>query len=81
MKEQNITSTISVLGMTDHQIKQAQRVAKTLGYGESTAYTSTSAAAGLYCLPLTNAQKRGVLVQTKELGLIFIQGAEDLGLD
>lgn len=70
----------------DHEI--AQRVAKRLGYLQ-TAYTSSSALWGLFCLPEnprgTTARGRNVqhacIIKTREFGLMVVQDLEDLGLD
>jgi len=66
----------------------AERIARHLGY-QQTAYTSTSALWGLFCLkenPATwngprQALTAGCVIKTKELGLLFVQGLEDLNLD
>ena len=65
----------------------AERVAKHLGYAQ-TAYTSTSALWGLFCLPENpetakpgEATKAGCIIKTRELGLLFVQNLEDLGLN
>lgn len=72
---------------TEKDMKQAERIAKHLGY-EQTAYTSTSALIGLFCLPENPARPEnrgkphqgGCVVKTKELGFLFIQTAEEIGL-
>ena len=76
--------TITQLEMTPDEIATAERAAKRLGYGQ-TAYTSTSAIWGLYCLPENPATHRGqvtrggVFFKTAELGICFLQTMEDLG--
>ncbi len=55
----------------------AERVAKQLGYTQ-TAYTSTSAMWGLFCLPDRATQKSGCIIKTKEFGFLFVQDLEDL---
>ena len=64
----------------------AERIAQHLGYSQ-TAYTSTSALWGLFCLPENPATaKRGEAIQgaciikTRELGLLIVQDLEDLHL-
>ncbi len=57
----------------------AQVMARRLGYGDSTAYTSTSALWGLFCIPTRPAQHGGCIIKTRELGFLFVQDAEDLG--
>lgn len=68
----------------DHQI--ADRIAAALGY-EQTAYTSTSALWGLFCLPEnpeTAAPRQpthgACIIKTRELGFLVVQNLEDLGL-
>lgn len=72
---------------TDDDFKQAERIAAKIGY-EQTAYTSTSALIGLFCLPENPARpenrgkphRGGCVIKTKELGFLFVQTAEELGL-
>ena len=68
----------------DHE--RAERMAKRLGYSQY-AYTSTSDLWGLFCLPENperarpgQATRPGCIIKTKELGLLFVQDAEDLGV-
>jgi len=66
----------------------AHKIARALGY-EQYVYTSTSALCGLFCLkenPATwlgarQALTAGCIIKTRELGLLFVQGLEDLNLD
>jgi hypothetical protein len=58
----------------------AERTAKRLGY-KQTAYTSTSALWGLYCLRDRATQKAGCIIKTKELGLMFVQCLDDLNME
>lgn len=66
----------------------AKTVAKRLGY-EQTAYTSTSALWGLFCLPENPRTWKGnrralqgaCIIKTKELGFLVVQNLEDLGLE
>lgn len=69
----------------DHEI--AEEMAARLGY-KQTAYTSTSALWGLFCLPENpatahrgEATRGGCIIRTVELGLLFVQCNEDLGND
>ena len=69
----------------------AERIAARLGYAQ-TVYTSTSALWGLYCLrenperARTTVERRhppyvaGCIIKTQELGFLFVQDLEDLGL-
>jgi hypothetical protein len=74
---------------------KAQEMAERLGY-KQTAYTSTSALWGLFCLnenpsclPRAAADylrnkpplTKGCIIKTKEFGLLFVQDREDLGFD
>lgn len=69
-------------------ITLAERLAKALGY-QQTAYTSTSALWGLFCLPENpeywkgprRVLQGGCIINTRELGLLFVQDLEDLGLE
>lgn len=71
--------TITQLEMSEAQIEFAEKVARRLGYSQ-TAYTSSSALVGLFCLRDRATQKAGCLVQTAEFGLMFMQDLEDLNL-
>lgn len=67
----------------DHDV--AERVARALGY-QQTAYTSTSALWGLFCLPENPEHGRGpyverCIIKTRELGIVVVQTLEDLGLE
>ena len=84
------TETLTALcqmEFSDKDFKQAEKIAKHLGY-EQTAYTSTSALIGLFCLPENPARMEnkgkphtgGCVIKTKELGFLFVQTAEELGL-
>jgi hypothetical protein len=69
------TLTMVEFGDADHDA--AERMAKRLGFTQ-TAYTTTSALWGLFCLPDRATQRRGCIVKTRELGLLYVQDAEDL---
>lgn len=55
------TQQLTQVEMTEEQIKFAERVAARLGYSQ-TAYTSTSALWGLFCLPDHAKHRHGCLV-------------------
>lgn len=55
-------------------------MARSLGYTQ-TAYTTTSALRGLFCLPDHARQRKGCIIKTRELGLLFVQDLEDCLLD
>lgn len=70
----------------------AEAMARQLGY-QQYSYTSTSDLWGLFCLPenadrphVSDTRRRtppyrpGCIIKTQELGLLFVQDAEDLGL-
>lgn len=58
----------------------AERIAKRLGFTQ-TAYTSTSALIGLYCLPDRVKQRKGCIIKTRELGFLFVADLEDMLMD
>lgn len=70
---------ITQLAFAEEDHDMAERMARKLGYTQ-TAYTSTSALWGLYCLPDRPGHRGGCIVMTKEFGLIFVQDKEDIGL-
>jgi hypothetical protein len=62
---------------------KAEGIARALGF-EQTAYTSTSALWGLFCLPENpryarrgQATEGGCIIKTAELGFLFVQDGED----
>lgn len=55
----------------------AERLAKHLGFTQ-TAYTTSSALWGMFCLPDRASQREGCIIKTKELGLLFVADCEDL---
>jgi hypothetical protein len=64
----------------DHTLAEA--LARRLGYAQFT-YTSTSALIGLFCLPENPEHARGprrggCIINTRELGLLFVQTLEDI---
>lgn len=63
--------------MTEEEITRAERIARRLGYTQ-TAYTSTSALWGLFCLADRPGHREGCIIKTRELGLMFVQTDEDL---
>lgn len=81
------TPPITQLEFTSADFPIAERIAKHLGY-EQTAYTSTSALWGLFCLPENprtarpgQATRGGCIIKTEQFGFLFVQDCEDLGLD
>jgi hypothetical protein len=59
---------------------KAERIARRLGY-DQTAYTSTSALWGLFCLRSRPTQKAGCIIKTAQFGFLFVQDLEDLNLE
>lgn len=78
--------TITPLEFEPADHDRAEKMAQALGY-EQTAYTSTSALWGLFCLPENPAthptmpHRRGCIIKTAELGLLFVQDDEDMGVE
>lgn len=70
---------IEQLEMTEQDIEFAERIAKRLGYTQ-TAYTSTSALWGLFCLPDHAKHRHGCIIKTKQFGFLFVADLEDLQL-
>ena len=76
---------IDQVEMTEADIEFAERIAKRLGY-EQTAYTSSSALWGLFCLnenPATwkgkpQALMAGCIIKTKQFGFMFVADLEDM---
>jgi hypothetical protein len=87
MSSMTATQTLTQVEFEEHDFAKAKKIAKALGYGENTAYTSTSALWGLFCLPENpdyakpgQATVGGCIIKTKELGILFVQDGEDLHL-
>lgn len=74
-----IAPVITQIEMSESEIEQAEAIAKRLGYTQ-TAYTSTSALWGVFCLRDRATQKAGCVIKTKEFGFIFVQDIEDLNI-
>jgi hypothetical protein len=73
------TPTITQLEFQEADFDFAERIARALGYTQ-TAYTSTSALWGLFCLPDHARHRKGCIIKTKELGFLFVADVEDLQL-
>lgn len=71
------TAPLTQVEFSDKDFAKAERIARRLGY-KQTAYTTTSALWGLFCLPDRATQRRGCIIKTRELGLMFVQDLEDL---
>lgn len=80
------TQTLTQVEFEEDDFEKAEKIARRLGF-EQTAYTSTSALWGLFCLPENpeyakpgQATKGGCIIKTRELGFLFVQDGEDLHL-
>ncbi len=81
----NIPPPITPLEFTDQDFDKAEALAKELGY-EQTAYTSTSALWGTFCLPENPDRPEnkgkpthgGCIIKTAQFGLMFVQTVEDI---
>lgn len=71
------TQPLTQLEFEEADFPIAERIAKRLGFSQ-TAYTSTSALWGLFCLPDRPTQRKGCIIKTRELGLLFVQDMEDM---
>ncbi len=69
--------TLTMTEFSDDDFILAERMAKRLGFTQ-TAYTTTSALWGLFCLPDRASQRHGCIVKSKELGLMYVQTLEDV---
>ena len=82
------TQTLTQTEFSEDDFGKAEKIAAALGY-KQTAYTSTSALWGLFCLPenpraplynVAQTTQGGCIIKTLELGLLFVQDGEDRGL-
>lgn len=71
---------ITQLEFAPDDFAKAEKLARKLGYTQ-TAYTTTSALWGLFCLRDRPRQKAGCIVKTREFGLLFVQDLEDLNAE
>lgn len=85
MLNETKTQTLTQLEWEDTDFEKGEKIALALGY-EQTAYTSTSALWGLFCLAENaeyakkgQATTGGCIIKTAELGFLFIQDGEDVG--
>lgn len=73
----NEAPPITQLEFEESDFPKAERIAKRLGYTQ-TAYTSSSALWGLFCLPDNARQKSGCIIKTAQFGLMFVMDMEDM---
>lgn len=71
--------TITQLEFTEADHVEAERMAKRLGYTQ-TAYTSSSAMWGLFCLRDRASQKAACIIKTREFGLLVVMDREDINM-
>lgn len=80
-----MNTSLTQIEFNDKDHKKAEAIAHKLGY-EQTAYTSSSALIGLFCLPENpeyhpnKPHRGGCIIKTKELGFLWVQCEEDLGI-
>lgn len=79
------TQPLTQVEFNEEDFSIAEHIARKLGY-KQTAYTSTSALWGLFCLPenpqhTTGPTRGGCVIKTRELGFLFVQDTEDLHID
>ena len=80
--------SITQLEFEQDDFPKAQEIARRLGY-EQTAYTSTSALWGLFCLPENPRTWRGprraleaaCIIKTAQFGFLVVQDCEDLHIE
>jgi len=77
------TQGLTMREFTPDDTENAEHLAIKLGY-KQTAYTSTSALWGLFCLAenpkhhIGRPHTGGCIIATEELGLLFVQDIEDI---
>jgi hypothetical protein len=71
---------ITQLEFDEEDCPKAEAIAKRLGYTQ-TAYTSTSALWGMFCLPDRSTQRSGCIIKTKQFGFLFVQDLEDMHIE
>lgn len=71
---------ITQVAFEEKDFPAAEAIAKRLGYTQ-TAYTSSSAMWGLFCLRDRASQKAGCIIKTKEFGFLFVMDVEDMNMD
>lgn len=69
--------TIDQVEMTEADIEFAEKIARRLGFRQ-TAYTSSSALWGLFCLPDHANHRHGCIIKTKQFGFLFVADLEDM---
>jgi hypothetical protein len=67
---------LTMLEFNEADHDAADQIARKQGYGDSTAYTTTSSLNGLYLVPTRPTQKSKCIVKTKELGFCVVEVIE-----
>lgn len=73
-------NTLTLQDFAPEDFDTAAAWARRLGYADSTAYATSSALPGLYCLPYSGTagpQRQTVICKSAELGLIAVQTPGD----
>lgn len=70
---------ITQLEFEESDFAVAERMAKRLGYTQ-TAYTTSSALWGLFCLRDRPKQHAACIIKTREFGLMAVMSLEDLNM-
>jgi len=77
-------TSLTQVEFSESDFEKADKIAEALGY-KQTAYTSTSALIGLFCLPENPRYAKpgertdgGCIIKTEELNFLFVQCGEDL---
>ncbi len=73
----NIAPKITQLEFTESDFPIAEEIAARLGFTQ-TAYTSTSALWGLFCLPDGPNHRHGCIIKTAQFGFLFVADLEDM---
>jgi len=83
----NATQPLTQIEFAPADFDRAEELARRLGFVQ-TAYTSTSALWGMFCIGENPATMKpgeradsGCIIVTKELGMLFVQSLEDLHHD
>lgn len=59
-------------------MENAKKIARAMGYGQNTAYTSTSALVGLFFQGDRAGMREGCIIKTRELGFLVVSTLEDM---
>lgn len=78
MVPKSAAPSLTQVSFEDADFPVAKAMAAKMGFSDSTAYTSSSALIGLFCLPTKPGQIEGCVIKTKELGFLFVITKEDL---